>query len=132
MIKLSPSLWSCYDSRLKYKNTPDDLVDITHGEHRAFMGDVPDGKRLVKNVYPFVFEDIPPPSIEELFNGEMEALNVAYDKAMTNLSIGYNIAVARDGSTETEKVTAIRGKITALDGKYETDQLEIINKYYGA
>ncbi len=74
----------------------------------------------------------PPPTQEELFNSEMDALNTEHDKAMTNLSVEYNVAVARDGSTETEKVTAIRAKITALDGKYETDQTAIINKYFGA
>ena len=73
----------------------------------------------------------PPPPTGELLNSEMNALNAAYDKAMTDLSVEYNVAVARDGSTETEKVTAIRAKITVLDGKYETDQATIIDKYFG-
>ncbi|CAM0044872.1 tail fiber assembly protein [Vibrio phage K460] len=73
----------------------------------------------------------PLPPNDELFNSEMSALNASYDKAMNDLSIEYNVAMARDGSTETEKVTTIRAKITALDVKYEADQAAILNKYFG-
>lgn len=70
-------------------------------------------------------------SKDELFNSEMNALNATYDKAMADLSFEYNVALARDRSTETEKVKAIIDKITALDGKYEADQTVISNKYFG-
>jgi len=74
----------------------------------------------------------PPKTNDELFVEEMDALNANYDKAMSLLANEYNVAAARDGSVETEKVASVRAKITALDSQYETDQLAIINKYFGA
>ena len=74
----------------------------------------------------------PPKTNDELFAEEMDELNANYDKAMSLLANEYNVAVARDGSVETEKVASVRAKITALDSQYETDQLAIINKYFGA
>ena len=74
----------------------------------------------------------PPKSNDELFNEEMAALNTEYDKNMTILANKYNIAVARDGSQETAKVESARAEISTLDAQYESDQLAILNKYYGA
>lgn len=67
MIKLSPSRWSCYDTSINYNSIPDDAIDITVSEHRIFMGeDWPEGRRLIRFRYPFEFEEIPPPSTDEL------------------------------------------------------------------
>ena len=74
----------------------------------------------------------PPKSNDELFAQEMDALNSEYDKNMAILANKYNIAVARDGSQETAKVESARAEISALDTQYESDQLAILNKYYGA
>lgn len=71
-------------------------------------------------------------SNDELFNEEMDGLNVEYDKNMSILANKYNIAVARDGSQETAKVESARAEISTLDEQYESDQLAIFNKYYGA
>lgn len=65
------------------------------------------------------------------FNGEIEAINIEYDRSMTLLANEYNVAIARDGSVETEKVLTVRTKISDLDSKYEIDQLAIITKYFG-
>lgn len=74
----------------------------------------------------------PPKSNDELFAEELTALNTEYDKNMAILANKYNIAVARDGSQETAKVESARAEISALDAQYESDQLAIFNKYYGA
>lgn len=71
-------------------------------------------------------------SNDELFAEEMDKLNAEYDANMQLLVNKYNIAVARDGSQETAKVESARAEISALDTQYESDQLAILNKYYGA
>lgn len=73
----------------------------------------------------------PPKSNDELFTEEMNALNDRHYHDVLKATKSYNIAKARDGSTETEKVIASRDKIADIDAQYETDQLSIINKYYG-
>ncbi|QGH75029.1 hypothetical protein RostovM3_00001 [Vibrio phage Rostov M3] len=92
---------------------------------------VPSGKRRVKNSYPFVLEDIPQPSVDELFEQEIAALNTKHNKDVLEATNQYNIAVARDGSTEGEKVIAARANLADIDAQFELDQLAIINKYYG-
>ena len=74
----------------------------------------------------------PPKSSDELFTEEMDSLNAEYDRNMAILANKYNIAVARDGSQETAKVESARAEILDLDTQYESDQLAIFNKYYGA
>lgn len=73
----------------------------------------------------------PPKSTDELFTEEMVSLNAEYDKNMAILANKYNVAVARDGSSETAKVASARAEIAALDEQYDIDQLAIFNKYYG-
>lgn len=72
---------------------------------------------------------LPTKSNDQLLNEEMEALNKQYDANMLSLANEYNIAVARDASTETEKVLAARAKIDALDLQYDSDQAKLIAKY---
>tara|TARA_R110002074_G_scaffold178539_3_gene342242 strand:+ start:181 stop:531 length:351 start_codon:yes stop_codon:yes gene_type:complete len=72
---------------------------------------------------------LPTKSNDQLLNEGMEELNKQYDANMLSLANEYNIAVARDASTETEKVLAARSKIDALDAKYELDQANLIAKY---
>jgi len=74
----------------------------------------------------------PPKSNDELFAEEMDALNDKHYQDVLDATNSYNIAKARDGSTETEKVIAARAKLADIDAQYEVDQLAIINKYYGA
>lgn len=61
MIKYSPSNHACYLEGLNYPNIPSDVVDITSDEHKIFTGETnPDeGMRLVKNEYPFTYENDP-------------------------------------------------------------------------
>jgi hypothetical protein len=66
------------------------------------------------------------------FNCDMCALNEKHYADILDATNKYNIAKARDGSTETDKVVSARAEITSIDSQYETDQLSIINKYYGA
>lgn len=66
---------------------------------------------------------------DELLSEEMQLLNNQYDSDMLTLTNKYNIAVARDSSTETEKVLAVRVEINALDAKYDLDQASLIKKY---
>ncbi|WAX23105.1 hypothetical protein pA_gene0064 [Vibrio phage 13VT501A] len=68
----------------------------------------------------------------ELFAEEMTSLNDKHYQDVLDATNSYNIAKARDGSTETEKVIAARAKLADIDTQYEVDQLAIINKYYGA
>lgn len=70
-------------------------------------------------------------NLDLAFKSEMDAVNSKYDKDVIDASNAYNVAVARDGSTETEKVTEARALIADLDNKYDADQLAIINKYCG-
>ena len=76
--------------------------------------------------------EIPLKSNDELFQIEMSTLNDKHYQDVLDATNSYNIAKARDGSTETEKVIAARAKISDIDTQYEVDQLAIINKYYGA
>lgn len=71
-------------------------------------------------------------NLDLAFTEEMSELNAEYDKNMAILANKYNIAVARDGSQETAKVESARAEISTLDAQYESDQLAILNKYYGA
>lgn len=87
-------------------------------------------KHLTWNEYQAIVN--PPKTSDMLFTEEMEELNSEYDKNMAILATKYNIAVARDGSQETAKVESARAEISTLDEQYESDQLAIINKYYGA
>lgn len=68
MIKYSPSSHACYDMDLNYSNLPCDLIEISESEYLAFSNLPPDGKRIVKHVYPFEFEDIPDLTPEQLAN----------------------------------------------------------------
>ena len=74
----------------------------------------------------------PAKSNDELFNDELDALNKNHEKSSGELVKRHAQAVARDGSTETEKVIAIRAELSALDLQYESDQAALIAKYYGA
>ncbi|AUR84731.1 hypothetical protein NVP1063O_064 [Vibrio phage 1.063.O._10N.261.45.C7] len=65
------------------------------------------------------------------FNADIDVLNVEYDASMLALSNKYSVAVARDGSTETEKVIAVRTRIVQLDSEFETNRTNLINKYFG-
>lgn len=74
----------------------------------------------------------PPKSTDELFTEEMAELNAEYDKNMSVLANRYNIAIARDGSSETAKVASIRTEISELDNQYDLDQIAVFEKHYGA
>lgn len=52
----------------RYKDLPDDLIDISDEEAKLHMGNVtlPEGKRRKKHTYPFELEDIPPPTSEQI------------------------------------------------------------------
>lgn len=132
MILYSVKTDFIYDTAI-HKVIPDDCVKITLIEKHEHMGNVVyKGKYRVKHTYPFVFKDIPALTNEELFDSAMRELNENHDKKMLSLCESYSIAIARDGSTETEKVKSIRAKIISLDDKYEKDQAELIDKFFGA
>jgi hypothetical protein len=72
MIKYSPKNHACYNTRLLYKELPDDLIEITEAEHQVFMGNsTPEGKKLVTGIYPFKFEDIPEPPVSVTAKDEL-------------------------------------------------------------
>lgn len=73
----------------------------------------------------------PEPSIEEKFQAEMDALNSSYEREQLKLANEYSIAIARDGSVESEKVQAARDKINELDLQFQANQQALIDKYYG-
>lgn len=119
------------EERILHMYSVESKVMLTEDQANVlYYNAIPEGKR--RKAGTLELEDIPQPSTDELFTEEIGALNENYDKAMLLLANEYNVAVARDGSVETEKVTSIRANINALDSQYETDQLAIINKYYGA
>lgn len=71
-------------------------------------------------------------NLDLAFNAEMNALNKKHYQDVLSATNQYNIAVARDGSTESDKVTTALAILADLDAQFELDQLAIINKYYGA
>lgn len=96
------------------------------------------------DIVPFGYTDIKPlnlsdvwdgsvwsPNIEAQFEHEIAALNTKHYLDVLSATNQYNIAVARDGSTEGEKVAAARAALADLDAQYELDQLNIANKYFG-
>jgi len=73
----------------------------------------------------------PEPTTEEKFQAEMDALNSSYEQEQLKLANEYSIAIARDGSVESEKVQAARDKINELDLQFQSNQQALIDKYYG-
>ena len=71
-------------------------------------------------------------NLDLAFNAEMNALNKKHYQDVLSATNQYNIAVARDGSTESDKVATARAILADLDAQFELDQLAIITKYYGA
>lgn len=131
----STSLDSIADKKVihisSYYRTASDWIELTNEQEILLVKNpLPEGKR--RKAGTLELEDIPQPPTDELFAEEMDALNAEYDKNMAILATKYNIAVARDGSQETEKVESARAEISTLDAQYESDQLAILNKYYGA
>jgi len=91
-----------------------------------------DGSQLYSLQSPEVQHILNPErSVDDLFSEELYILNEKYESESGELVKRHAQAVARDGSTETEKVTEIRAEISALDIKYESDQSALIDKYYG-
>lgn len=68
---------------------------------------------------------IPPLTFDE----ELELLNTSNSEKMKELVDEYNLAVARDGATETVKVANARAKIEALDTEYENEFTALLIKY---
>lgn len=71
-------------------------------------------------------------NLDLAFNAEMNILNGKHYQDVLSATNQYNIAVARDGSTESTKVAAARAILADIDAQFELDQLSIITKYYGA
>ena len=71
-------------------------------------------------------------NLDLAFNAEMNALNEKHYQDVLSAINQYNIAVARDGSAESDKVATARAMLADLDAQFELDQLAIITKYYGA
>lgn len=132
MFKYSESEHACYNVSLKYKSLPSDLVSITKEDHDTYwLSKPPQGKALAVG-YPFSFVDLPKRNNEDLFKDEMRVLNENHYQDVLEATNQYNIAVARDGSTEGDKVAVARAILADIDAKHELDQLAIIEKYYGA
>lgn len=75
MILYSAEKHACYDTALNYKEIPSDAKEISSDEHKLFMGvDIENGKQLVKNKYPFEFDDIPEPTVSELALSQISIL----------------------------------------------------------
>ena len=72
------------------------------------------------------------PTTEDLFNKEIHDLNEKHYNDVLEATNQYNVAVARDGSTEGDKVAVARAILADIDAQHELDQLAIIEKYYGA
>ena len=99
MIKYSAKKHACYDTSLEYKILPDDLIEITAEEHSLFMGnDLPAGKRLITNKYPFKLKNIPKPTAEELAEvAEAEAQALRSENMLAGFDYnGYQISVTKD------------------------------------
>ena len=71
-------------------------------------------------------------NLDLAFNAEMNTLNEKHYQDVLSATNQYNIAVARDGSTESDKVSAARANLADIDAQFELDQLAIIDKYHGA
>lgn len=132
MIKYSIETDLIYDTAI-HKGIPNDAVKISLTEKHEHMGNIiHDGKRRVKHTYPFVFEDIPPKSTDELFTEEMNAINDRYKSGTKAAIEKVSSAIGWDGATESTKVANARAELYQLKENYDTQSLAIINKYYGA
>lgn len=70
MILYSTETDLIYDTAI-HKVIPNDAVEISLTEKHEHMGNVTyEGKRRVKHIYPFEFEDIPPPAESEIARSE--------------------------------------------------------------
>lgn len=66
MIYYSKQTDRIYDSGI-HDNIPNDVIEISNREKNEHMGNLnPEGKRRVKNVYPFEFEDVPKLTLRQL------------------------------------------------------------------
>lgn len=61
---------------------------------------------------------------------ESKALNVTFDLDMKTFTDQYSTAMARNGGTQSDKVTAAQQKITDLDTWYNTESDALIIKYF--
>lgn len=72
-----------------------------------------------------------PECADEFMENELQAINAAHDIKVNRLVDDYNRAVTYDGSSETEKVNAIRAELNDAKSQYESDVEQLAIKYYG-
>ena len=65
------------------------------------------------------------------FDEELQEINEAHDIKVDALVNEYNRAMTFDGSSETEKVEAIRAELNAAKSQYEIDVEQLAIKHYG-
>lgn len=65
------------------------------------------------------------------FDEELQEINAAHDIKVDALVNEYNRAMTFDGSSETEKVEAIRAELNAAKSQYEIDVEQLAIKHYG-
>ncbi|HHB9680592.1 TPA: hypothetical protein ACOAY7_002975 [Vibrio cholerae] len=88
MYKYSETTDYIYLSELNYQNLPSDLVNITKEEVDIYLGNnIPSGKRRVKNSYPFVLEDIPQPSVEEIILAKSKEEHAWVTSELNNIQV---------------------------------------------
>lgn len=72
-----------YDTAI-HKDIPSDAVQISDVEKNEHMGNITyENKRRVKHIYPFVFEDIPQPTTEEIATQNQQLAKQTRDNALS-------------------------------------------------
>lgn len=80
----------------------------------------------------FINPNTPPaPTQAELYESELLALNIAYDKDKQSLAYEYLTAGLFDGSSEESKKAEIYGRLQERNKKYADDMISLDNKYGG-
>lgn len=94
----------------------------------AFFKAIPAGKVLSfdENGLPLIIDYVEP---VKTFDQELDSLNSKYDSDFTDLVSEYNMAVARDGVTESVKVDTVRSKMTTLDSEYDDAFMALLIKH---
>lgn len=110
--------------------TPKEAVLLTDNQVEMFVnGGMPAGKR--RKAGTLELEDIPQPSISQLFSEEFKALKKEYDKDVQVLNAAFASAAMVDGPSQVDKQSSIRAQYNTRKAEYDAAVAALRTKYYG-